>query len=336
MNQPAVSILIPTYNYARFLPEAIESVLAQDFIDFELLIADDASTDNTAEVCMRYTEKDRRIRFVRHEHNLGMVENWNWCLRAACGRYIKYLLADDRFDQPYALRRLVEAIGLPGVSLVTSARNLIDDTSRTTGLWNPLGTEDLRISGKQLVSRCLHDDENLIGEPTAVLFRAADAVCGFDLGYRQLVDLEMWFYLLQQGDLAYISTPLCCFRRHPAQQTEANRKTGMHWYEMAALCRRYLRGSAGKTTLFCQLCRIRKRKHSELARLEAELRADFTSVEYPLYYFQYKFLRLIRRIKRSAVRRLQGCREGGLRRCGAAGPAGYATGSGKETWKTRK
>jgi glycosyltransferase involved in cell wall biosynthesis len=85
MKSPTVSILIPTYNYARHLPAAIESVLDQDFLDFELLIADDASTDNTEEICREYEAKDSRIRFFCHAENLGMVENWNWCLQQARG-----------------------------------------------------------------------------------------------------------------------------------------------------------------------------------------------------------------------------------------------------------
>lgn len=137
MSKPAVSILIPTYNYARYLPEAIESVLAQDFTDFELIVADDCSTDNTEAVCREYERKDSRIRFVRHEKNLGMVENWNWCLQQAGGRYIKYMLADDKFLRPYALGQLVESIEKsPGISLVISARALMDTHSEITGVWD--------------------------------------------------------------------------------------------------------------------------------------------------------------------------------------------------------
>src|SRR3974377_931912 len=96
MTSPKVSVLVPTYNYARYLPEAIESVLEQDFQDFEVLISDDCSTDGSAEVIARYAAKDSRIRFKIHPANLGMVENWNWCLSEARGDYIKFLFGDDR------------------------------------------------------------------------------------------------------------------------------------------------------------------------------------------------------------------------------------------------
>ena len=87
MSSPSISILLPTYNYARFLPEAIESVLAQDWTDYELLISDDRSTDGSAAIIAAYAARDPRIRFQLQPVNLGMVANWNWCLSQARGEY---------------------------------------------------------------------------------------------------------------------------------------------------------------------------------------------------------------------------------------------------------
>jgi glycosyltransferase involved in cell wall biosynthesis len=85
MNSPRVSVLIPTYNYGRYLAEAIESVLAQDFLDLELLIVDDCSTDNTREVIQPFCDRDARVHFTVNSTNLGMVNNWNHCLKQARG-----------------------------------------------------------------------------------------------------------------------------------------------------------------------------------------------------------------------------------------------------------
>src|ERR1017187_7004523 len=99
MTPPKVSVLIPNYNHARYLPAAIESVLQQDFRDFELLISDDCSNDGSAGIIASYAAKDSRIRFQIHPANLGMVRNWNWCLAQARGEYMKFLLADDRSEE---------------------------------------------------------------------------------------------------------------------------------------------------------------------------------------------------------------------------------------------
>ncbi|MFO1488662.1 MAG: glycosyltransferase family 2 protein [Verrucomicrobiota bacterium] len=220
---PKVSILIPTYNYARFLPEALESVLAQEFTDFEVIVLDDRSPDNTAEVMAEFCRRDPRIFFAVNPTNLGMVANWNACLAKARGEYVKYLFGDDALAKPTSLGTLVQLLDThPAATLATSARKIIDEASRpmtTWDDWRKNGCHD----GRAVMFECLRTNQNLLGEPSAVMFRRKFSGRGFDSRYRQIVDLEMWFHLLEQGDLAYTSEALCCFRVHGAQQTAVNR-----------------------------------------------------------------------------------------------------------------
>ena len=104
MASPKISILIPTYNYGRYLEEAIESVLSQDFEDYELIVSDDCSSDNTEEIMTRFAN-NKKVRYYRHKINLGMVENWNWCLGESNGEFIKFVFGDDKFSQPDSLRK---------------------------------------------------------------------------------------------------------------------------------------------------------------------------------------------------------------------------------------
>lgn len=92
---PTVSIGMPVYNGARFVAEAIESVLSQEFTDFELIIADNASTDGTEEICRRYAEKDNRIKIARHPRNIGAAKNYNYTFHCAAGEYFSWLAHDD-------------------------------------------------------------------------------------------------------------------------------------------------------------------------------------------------------------------------------------------------
>lgn len=237
---PKVSILIPTYRYARFLPEAIESVLFQDFDDFEILISDDASHDGSAEIIRRYAAMDRRIHAVEQPANLGMVQNWNWCLSLVRGKYVKFLFGDDRFSTGHALRRLCEMLDdNPSAIVASSARRLIDAESRVVGLWNELERDGLH-RGTEVGRECLLQSRNLIGEPSAVLFRACDANTLFDTRYRQIVDLEFWLGLLSCGDLVHTTEPLCDFRRHGEQATAANAKLRLGFSEYALLFSEYL------------------------------------------------------------------------------------------------
>src|SRR5262249_10962000 len=90
---PKVSVCIPTYNSGHYLGAAIESVLSQEFADYELVICDNASTDETPLICRRYN--DPRVRHVRFEQLVGQAANWNRCLELAQGEYVTLLHADD-------------------------------------------------------------------------------------------------------------------------------------------------------------------------------------------------------------------------------------------------
>lgn len=232
-------MLIPTYNYARYLPETIESVLAQDGADFEVLISDDASTDESAAVIAAYAKADGRIRPACHRENLGMVANWNWCLRQARGDYIKFVFGDDALATPHALSRLARRLDEnPAAPLAASARLLLDGESRVTGVWNELAGGE--HPGIEVIARCLRTRRNLIGEPSTVMFRRRAARRGFDPAYRQIVDLELWFHLLLDGPLVYEPEPLCAFRRHERQQTAVNHRSAAPHLETVRLMESYL------------------------------------------------------------------------------------------------
>nr|VFJ62077.1 MAG: Glycosyl transferase family 2 [Candidatus Kentron sp. DK] len=185
MTKPKISVLIPTYNYARYLPEAIESVLKQDWQDLEVLISDDASTDESANVIARYAAIDNRIRVKIHLANMGMVENWNWCLSQARGEYIKYLFGDDVLASPRALSRFVESLeSNPSAVLVVSSRYLINENSRIVDVGNDFKAFGFH-SGSDAITRCMKRYKNLLGEPSVVMFRRFAAERGFDTAYRQ-------------------------------------------------------------------------------------------------------------------------------------------------------
>jgi len=235
MSNPKVSVCIPSYNCASFIGDAIESVLEQGYADFELLIIDDCSTDSSCEIIARYAERDPRIMFQRNRTNLGMVANWNRCIELARGEYIHYLFADDLFASPDCLGKKVAILDAdPGVSLVVSSRNIIDEHSRLKRVASHF-KDGTVTAGTRVIRRCLFEARNLVGEPSVVMFRKSQALRGFHPGYAQLVDLEMWFHLLEQGKFAYLGEPLASFRDHPGQQTKMNMRRMIHIDESVKL-----------------------------------------------------------------------------------------------------
>lgn len=96
-----VSIIIPVYNTEKYIAKAIESVLNQTFSNFELILVDDASTDNTYTICEQYANNDNRVRLYKNEKNLGMMPNWNHAIEYITGKYWAKLDADDWWTETF-------------------------------------------------------------------------------------------------------------------------------------------------------------------------------------------------------------------------------------------
>ena len=211
---PTVSVCIPTYRGAAHIAETIESALAQTFADFELVIVDDASPDETGQVVARY--RDARLRYVRSEHNAGVEENWNRCLRFARGRYFKLLPHDDLIAPDCLARQVavLEADRDERLALVFCARRIIDSRSRTLMTRRYPRSSSGVIPGGVAVRNCIRSGANLLGEPGGVLFRTALArrVGAFDARLRLVTDLDYWARLLLHGDAYYLPDRLASFR----------------------------------------------------------------------------------------------------------------------------
>lgn len=106
---PIISIGVPVYNGSRFLRHALESLLGQSFSDIELIISDNASTDDTEDICRGFAMRDARIRYVRQKVNIGAMRNWNFVAKQARGQYFKWSSAND-YCAPDMLAHCVAAM----------------------------------------------------------------------------------------------------------------------------------------------------------------------------------------------------------------------------------
>ena len=121
-----VSIGVPVYNGERYLAGTLDSLIAQTFEAFELIICDNASTDRTSEIAHAYAARDRRIRYVRSEQNIGSARNFNRAFHLATGEYFRWFSADD-VAAPESLARCVEVLDAePSVVLAYPKTRLID------------------------------------------------------------------------------------------------------------------------------------------------------------------------------------------------------------------
>jgi len=213
--EPLLSILIPTYNYGRFLGEAVESVLSQNFGDFELFVIDNASTDETRDVMQKY--KDPRVEFIVNPRNLGSYYSTGLFFQKARGRYLRSLCADDVLI-PDVLEEQVKAL----------------NRYRTVGLVNcDMLETDERLENRKLV-RCypgfengqivtayaLHIVRNTIGIPSSYMYhREAAQQMKLDSSYHYVGDLKFAIDLLKGRDYLNIDHPGLYYRRHGSTST---------------------------------------------------------------------------------------------------------------------
>ena len=146
---PTVSIGLPVYNAERYLRESLDSLLAQTFCDFEVVVCDNASEDATAAIAEDYARRDPRVRVHRADRNHGLAWNWNRAFVLASGRYFKWAAADDVHLPRYLERTLAEFQMRPDAVLVHSRTVEVDEN----GVAGPEVIKDVRTDGGDVAAR---------------------------------------------------------------------------------------------------------------------------------------------------------------------------------------
>ena len=219
---PIVSICIPTYNRAPLLAQAIRSVLGQTFQDFELLISDNASTDETEVVVKSFD--DPRIRYIRNQTNLGQRANFNRCLQLARGAYLTVFPDDDIMLPDNIAAKAAVLSKHSRVGLVHSKYHVIDvngDITRYNTNWGcgPDRMEDAIEPGQDFLQAMLLTF-NLVNIPTNMFRRACyTRVGGFTDQLTYMFDYEFWMRIALYYDVAFLATPLIKWRFHQDTST---------------------------------------------------------------------------------------------------------------------
>ncbi|MEI6692938.1 MAG: glycosyltransferase family 2 protein [Chlorobium sp.] len=213
INRPLVTVAIPMYNNGRFIDETINSVLRQTFTDFELLIYDDNSTDDSYEKAASYN--DSRIKLFRNPENLGPEGNWNKAISNVTGKYVKLVCGDDLLF-PECLQKQVAVFEDPynnGVSLVSSQRTIIDPEGKTL-IKKVNFVNEGRKEMVDVIRKMIRMGTNIIGEPVCGLYPAdlISKTSGYSAIVPYTIDLDFWLQMLKHGDLYVIDESLCAFR----------------------------------------------------------------------------------------------------------------------------
>ncbi len=227
---PRVTVALPTYNAAHWLPGAIDSVLAQRFSDLELLVLDNASTDDTTAVVGRYD--DPRIVYQRNERNLGFAGNVHLGCRMARGDFVVILGADDILLPDFLEAAVAFLDAEPGCSMLHGAAIWIDAEGRRNGGTGP-GWARVTPGPQAMLDIFRHG----FCLTTMVMRTAAIRGSGpFDESWLELIDVWLFCRLCGVGDIGYLDQPLVKYRVHEgAMSIPMYRSNAMFRKQIAAV-----------------------------------------------------------------------------------------------------
>ncbi|MGI6394061.1 MAG: glycosyltransferase family 2 protein [bacterium] len=142
MNNPVISVIMPVYNSEKYVKESVGSILAQTYKNFELIVADDGSTDKSFEIVAELAEKDKRIKLLKNDKNRGVSVTRNKCIDFSAGEYIALMDSDDisfpeRFEKQVAFLSENRGVGLLGSSV-----EVINENEKKIGVWKYPETHD--------------------------------------------------------------------------------------------------------------------------------------------------------------------------------------------------
>ena len=214
MRTPTVSFVVPCYRLAHLLAECIESILSQSYTDFEVLVMDDCSPDDTTAVVEGFAKE--RIRHIRNERNLGHLANYNKGISLSRGKYVWLISADDRLRRPYVLERYVRFLEshpnvgfvcCPGIGLQNGVETQLVDCGY-------FGPQDRIFGGREFISASLRNGYSLLAPSVMARKRCYDEISFFPLDMPHQGDMCLWFRWALECDVAYFAEPMVNYRFH--------------------------------------------------------------------------------------------------------------------------
>lgn len=214
MHEGAVhlSVCLTTYNRARLLSECLDAVLAQTYRDFELIISDDSSTDDTEAVCRHYEARDSRVKYFKNERNLHMPGNLNAALRRTSPSKYVAILHDHDVYRPDMLEKWIAALEkYPTAAFVFNHYEILDSNGRPTGrIDRPFDAE--LIPGRTLMMDCIERQSCPVSAIVMIRRSALDEIGEFDQRFGFISDVDMSMRLAALYDVACVQEPLVGIR----------------------------------------------------------------------------------------------------------------------------
>ena len=304
--RPLVSICMPAFNAERWLGAALESALRQTYAEFELVLADNGSTDRTLEIARSFD--DPRIRIETATETIGAVANHNRAIRLSRGAFVKLLHADDLLHPDCVEAMVSLAVSDEAIGLVFAPREVLLEEGSDPKWAERFARPHERFArlervneGRDLFRQLVAAgfEENWIGEPSAVLLRrrTLERVGLFNERLYQIADLELWARIAYDHRLGFVDRNLSVYRHHEQSGTAQNARARRDWFDrmwlLEGLLRipnlteedrralRRLRRTALRRALRAQVVRLLARRWTSELRAYAGYRASGALGEQP-------------------------------------------------------
>ena len=215
---PKVTFLVPCYKLAHLLPDCINSILSQTYGDFEVLIMDDCSPDNTPEVAASF--KDSRVKHIRNQPNLGHLRNYNRGIFLARGEYVWLISADDYLRRPYVLQRyikLMDANPNVGYAFCPGVKVRWGQEVETLG-YSLHGEKDRVFNGRKFLSKLIREN-TIVAASGLVRRKLYETISVFPLDMPWGGDWYLWCVFALRSDVGYLAEPMVCYREHELSMT---------------------------------------------------------------------------------------------------------------------
>ncbi|MFI3304232.1 MAG: glycosyltransferase family 2 protein [Rikenellaceae bacterium] len=223
---PLVTVIVPNYNHARYLPSRLDSILEQTYENFELIILDDKSTDNSLEVINKYREEPRLREVIVNKVNSGSpFIQWERGIKLAKGKYIWIAESDDYADPQFLEKCVVAMEQHPQSVICMSGSHFADESGNILHnkleRWSKPSDDIIVDSGIDFIPRMFH--QNLVYNASMVLFRREGALSETDMQFTKMRYCGDWLFWMEQmskGDVLTIRQKLNYFRQHSENTTK--------------------------------------------------------------------------------------------------------------------
>jgi glycosyltransferase involved in cell wall biosynthesis len=229
-----VTIGLPVYNGDRHLEVCLDSILSQDFSDFELVISNNASTDRTDAICRHYAKRDRRVRYIRQQTNHGAAANYNFVFREGRGTYFKWAAHDDVLRPQYLSKCVAVLDRDPSVLVCTTRTQVIDDVGNVKAVIDGIGDLDHSSTARrfnQVLKHHIHFVQPIFGVIRKSGLDGTDLIAPYGSSDRTLLT-----HLALRGRIVVLPEYQFQYRMHQSQSISSHKSLHDYatWFDPSA------------------------------------------------------------------------------------------------------